>query len=73
MNDFGEMLLIGETHSELGGRKEYVCLLHPPTARGADLKSHGCSGGDTDAKPTLLEGAWEHKAATWLHALCRSL
>lgn len=30
-----------------------MCLLHPPTARGADLKSHGCLGGDTDAKPTL--------------------
>lgn len=30
-----------------------MCQLHPPTARGADLKSHGCSGGDTDAKPTL--------------------
>lgn len=30
-----------------------MCLLHPPTARGADLKNHGCSGGDTDAKLTL--------------------
>lgn len=49
----GRCCCSGETHSEIGGRKEYVCLLHPPTARGADLKNHGCSGGDTDAKPTL--------------------